>query len=111
MNEAKKYAEYWGANDSPLSNQELYKLMQNFADEQLKKLESKLKDEYSKGWKAGYGMAVSDEVILESKLKAVEGLLEVAVCPNHCNNGAIQVAEDDWEQCEWCGVKNELKNQ
>ena len=48
---------------------------------------------------------------LESKLKAVEGLLEVAVCPNHCNNGAIQVAEDDWEQCEWCGVKNELKKQ
>jgi hypothetical protein len=34
-------------------------------------------------------------------------LLGVAKCPNCDGNGAIQVAEDDWEQCQWCYERNE----
>ena len=42
----------------------------------------------------------------ENVVGLMSKLLEVAICPqaqDGCNNrGAIQVAEDDWQQCQWC---------
>jgi hypothetical protein len=53
---------------------------------------------------------------LESQLKEVKeenlqlrGLLGECACP-HCNgSGIIQISEDEIEQCQWCGIKNQIE--
>ena len=45
--------------------------------------------------------AVADELV--GALETAIGMLKHVGCPNNnCRGGAIQVSEDDFEQCQWC---------
>ena len=43
-------------------------------------------------------------------IKLAIGMLNHVKCVQNCDgNGAIQISEDEWEQCQWCDELNKLK--
>lgn len=53
---------------------------------------------------------MSKEETLEM-LSIANGMLNHVKCINmQCDgNGAIQIAEDEWEQCQWCDEKRRIQ--
>ncbi len=48
----------------------------------------------------------SHSKLLEA-LKSANGMLNHVGCPSQgCRGGAIQISEDDFEQCQWCYEKS-----
>ncbi len=42
---------------------------------------------------------------LRKRFREAKRLLELSECPNNCSDGQYLVANDDWEQCQWCAER------